>query len=254
MKHEREPIIEVKNLTFSYDRETVLKDVELTVFRGEFLGLIGPNGSGKSTLIKSILGLEQPDQGEVQLFGHDLSTFREWHRIGYVSQKASSFNTNFPATVFEVVSTGLYGKIRLYKRMSDQDRRTVREMIERVGLSDFQKRKIGALSGGQQQRVFIARALVSQPDLLILDEPTVGVDLESVERLFRFLGELRREREITILLVSHDIEGLTSQVSRIACLNQRLHFHGDPHEFTANQEEILSQTYGRDLRLLQSSY
>lgn len=249
-----QPVVEVKRMYFSYGNEYVLENLDLTLSRGEFLGLVGPNGSGKSTLIKCILGLQQPNDGEVALFGKPIAKFRSWDRIGYVSQKANSFNTGFPATVFEVVSTGLYGKIGLFKRLSRKDKDLIHVMIDRVGLSEYGKRMVGSLSGGQQQRVFIARALVSNPDLLILDEPTVGVDVESVERFYRLLESLRREYNLTILLVSHDIGVMTSQVSQIACLNKRLHFHGDPQDFAAHQEEILSRAYGYDIQLLEHAH
>lgn len=249
-----EPVVQVKHVSFSYGKLNVLENVDLELSRGEFLGLVGPNGSGKSTLIKCILGLKKPDDGEIVLFGKDIAKFHDWHRIGYVSQKANSFNTGFPATVFEVVSSGLYGKIGLFKRLSREHKQLIQEMIDRVGLSDFHKQMVGSLSGGQQQRVFIARALVSNPDLLILDEPTVGVDTESVERFYRLLEGLRREYALTILLVSHDIGVMTSKVSRIACLNKRLHFHGDSQDFTAHQEEILSRTYGHEIQLLEHSH
>lgn len=250
----QEPVVEVINVSFSYGKAHVLEDVDLTLYEGEFLGLVGPNGSGKSTLIKCILGLQQPDHGEIKLFGKPVSNFRSWPRIGYVSQKANSFNTSFPATVYEVVSTGLYGKIGLFKRMSRQDKQIVHEVIDRVGLSEFRKQTVGSLSGGQQQRVFIARALVSSPDLLILDEPTVGVDVESVERFYSLLEGLRSEYNLTILLVSHDIGVITSKVSQVACLNKRLHYHGDPEEFAAHQEEILSRTYGHDVQLVEHAH
>lgn len=250
----KERIIEVNDMTFSYGKGHVLEDVNLTLAKGEFLGLVGPNGSGKSTLIKLILGLEQLQHGEIKLFGTPVAMFKEWSRIGYVSQKASSFNTHFPATVFEVVSTGLYGKIGLFKRLSRQNKQTVQEMIDRVGLTPFSKQTMGALSGGQQQRVFIARALVSNPDLLILDEPTVGVDTESVAHFYALLTHLRDEYGLTILLVDHDIGVITSQVSQVACLNKQLYYHGDSEVFAAQQEEILSRAYGHDLHLIEHDH
>jgi zinc transport system ATP-binding protein len=249
-----EPIIDVRDVTFAYGAVNVLENVSLAVNRGEFLGLVGPNGSGKSTLIKVILGLEQPQSGDIRLFGKPSSQFRAWSRIGYVSQKANRFNTSFPATVFEVVSTGLYGKLGLFKRLSRQDRRVVYDMMDRVGLSTYHKHLMGELSGGQQQRVFIARALVSQPDLLILDEPTVGIDAESVDRFYRLLEDLRNEYDLTILLVSHDIGVMTAKVSSVACLNKQVHYHGDPEAFNARQDEILSRTYGHDVRMLEHSH
>jgi zinc transport system ATP-binding protein len=161
--------IQLDQISFQYDaKTTVLEEINLTMAQGEFLGLVGPNGSGKSTLIKIILGILKPTQGEVRLFGQPLQQFREWHRIGYVSQKANSFNSGFPATVYEVVSTGLFGKMGLFRWTGKKEKQQIQKAIELVGLSEYAQRNIGKLSGGQQQRVFIARALVSNPDLLSL--------------------------------------------------------------------------------------
>lgn len=248
-----EPVLQVEGVTFSYGRQTVLEDVRLTVEAGDFLGLVGPNGSGKTTLIKCILGLLQPQRGHIRLFGQPLSR-RNRLRIGYVSQKANSFNANFPATVFEVVSTGLYGTIGLIKRLSRNDKMLVDQVIEQVGLTPYRKQPIGQLSGGQQQRVFIARALVNRPELFILDEPTVGVDTRSVEQFYNLLQDLRRKYQLTILLVTHDIGVMTSKVNRVACLNKRLFFHGDSEEFRARQHDILSHAYGHDVQLLEHAH
>lgn len=238
------PIVEVQKVTFSYNRERVLEEVDLTLHQGEFLGLIGPNGSGKSTLIKCILGLQKPYSGEIYLFGKPVSRFHEWAQVGYVSQKASGRNANFPATVFEIVSSGLYGKLGLFKWMSRKDKEVVYDIIDCVGLSGLHKRMIGDLSGGQQQRVFVARALVSNPSLLILDEPAVGVDVKSVERLYNLLKDLQGKNDLTILLVSHDIDTMISKVSKVVCLNKRVHFQGDAEVFALHKEDILSRVFG----------
>ncbi|WP_134703119.1 metal ABC transporter ATP-binding protein [Ammoniphilus sp. YIM 78166] len=249
------PVIELHDVSFGYDSASmVLEDIHLAMNQGDFLGLVGPNGSGKSTLIKIMLGLIKPQQGEVKLFGKPIRSFRDWSRIGYVSQKANSFNTGFPATVFEVVSTGLFGKMGLFKWIGNQEKEWIDQAIERVGLGDLAKRNIGRLSGGQQQRTFIARALVSQPELLILDEPTVGVDAESERRFFDLIEKLRVELGITILLVSHDIGAITNKVSQVACLNRKLYYHGDSRDFVHQQTQILSAAYGQEVRILQHTH
>lgn len=242
-------IIEIKNLSFRYGNINVLDDINMQISRGEFVGLIGPNGSGKSTLLKIILGLLNPQQGEVTLFGHPVNRFNAWDKIGYVSQKANSFNTGFPATVHEVVAMGLYGKKGVFKPLNKLDKEKIRKAIELVGLSEFEKRNIGKLSGGQQQRTFIARALVNDPELLILDEPTVGIDVESTKQFYNLLDNLNKELGITIILVSHDIGVVTKQVTQIACLNKKLHFHGSPEEFDQNQN-VLQKIYGVDMGLV----
>ena len=147
-----EVVLRLSGVTFSYDRHPVLEGIDLEVAAGEFLGLIGPNGSGKSTLVRLALGRLSPDAGRVYLFGEPVEKFRKWHRIGYVSQKSNSFNLGFPATVYEVVASGLTGKLGLFRRIGAKERALIRETLERLGLSDIAGANIGRLSGGQQQR------------------------------------------------------------------------------------------------------
>ncbi|MDZ5470968.1 metal ABC transporter ATP-binding protein (plasmid) [Bacillus sp. 31A1R] len=243
-------IIDIKNLSYRYDKELVLENVNLSIPEGAFLGLVGPNGSGKSTIIKLILGLLKAQMGEIKLFGQDSNRFKDWHRIGFVSQKANSFNTGFPATVYEVVASGLTQKLGLFKMMKKHHHQKVQEVLESVGLSSFATRNIGELSGGQQQRVFIARALVSDPKLLILDEPTVGVDAQNVQSFYEMLDQLNKKDGITLLLVTHDIGTITDKVTHVACLNKCLHFHGLTQEFEQLKNNDLSQFYGHDVHVL----
>ncbi|RKD27042.1 zinc ABC transporter ATP-binding protein [Ammoniphilus oxalaticus] len=245
------PIIECKHVDFHYGPNQVLQDISFIVEAGDYVGLVGPNGSGKSTLLSIILGLIKPQQGEVFLFGQPISMFKDWRQIGYVSQKANSFNSGFPATVFEVVSMGLYGKLGLFRRPSKADKEMVVEAIEQVGLTAFTDRNIGKLSGGQQQRAFIARAIVAKPRLLILDEPTVGVDTESVDRFYQLLARLHEQYELTLLMVSHDIGMMTRHVTQVACLNKRIYFHGEPSEFQEKQDQILAKAYGAHMNLIE---
>lgn len=243
-------IIEIEELTFSYGQRTVLEDVNLTLKEGDFLGLVGPNGSGKSTLIKCMLGLLTPNKGTVKLFGKQMDKFNNWNDVGFVSQKASSFNSGFPATVFEVVSMGLYGKVGLFRFLTKKHKEKVKETIRQVGMEDYMNQNIGELSGGQQQRAFIARALVSDPKLLILDEPTVGVDIKSVANFYHMLKKLNQEQGITLLLVTHDIGVMTEYVTNVACLNKHLHFHGATKDFKDEQDNIMPQIYGHDMQLM----
>ncbi len=225
-----------------------MEDITLQIERGSFLGLVGPNGSGKSTLIKIILGLLQGQEGEVNLFGKRIDQFKQWDKIGFVSQKANSFNSGFPATVFEVVSMGLFGKVGLFRFLTQKHKQKVRQAVDSVGMSDYLYENIGKLSGGQQQRVFIARALVSEPELLILDEPTVGVDAGSVRKFYQLLTSLNKKAGITLLLITHDIGAMSDYVSDVACLNKHLHFHGNTKEFADNPD--LSSFYGHEVHLL----
>ncbi|GGE06319.1 zinc ABC transporter ATP-binding protein [Marinithermofilum abyssi] len=247
-------VLELQNIYFSYGEQPVLEGVDLSLKQGEFLGLVGPNGSGKSTLIKLALGRLSPDRGSVSLFGRPIRQFKDWPKVGYVSQKASSFNLGFPATVREVVASGLYGKLGLFHRMKDRHWEQVQDAIAQVGLETLARRNIGELSGGQQQRALIARALVSDPQLLVLDEPTVGVDAESVDRFYRLLAHLHRDKGLTLLLVTHDIGAITTYVDRIACLNKRLFFHGDSREFENRRSEILSAAYGHEVQILEHDH
>jgi zinc transport system ATP-binding protein len=242
-----ETIIDIRSLSFHYGTKSVLENINLQVKKGSFLGLVGPNGSGKSTLIKCILGLLEPSKGEITLFDQPINKFKHWEKIGFVSQKANSFNSGFPATVFEVVSMGLFGKIGLFRFLTKQHKAKVREAIELVGMTDYLKQNIGELSGGQQQRVFIARALVSDPELLILDEPTVGVDIHSANNFYAMLSELNK-KGITLLLVTHDVSAMTENVTAVACLNKQLHFHGNTKDFQENHG--LSAFHGQEVHLL----
>ncbi|MBV7507504.1 metal ABC transporter ATP-binding protein [Bacillus sp. sid0103] len=243
-------IIEIKNLSYRYEKDVVLEDINITIPNGSFLAIVGPNGSGKSTLLKLILGLLKPQKGDIYLFGKEINKFKDWQKIGYVSQKANSFNTGFPATVSEVVESGLTKKIGMFKFFNKEHAGKVSEALDAVGMKEFSSRNIGELSGGQQQRVFIARALVSEPSLLILDEPTVGVDAENVSNFYQMLGDLNKSRDITLLLVTHDIGTISDRVSHVACLNKHLHFHGDTHEFEHLRAEDMSKAYGHEIHML----
>ncbi|WP_394137493.1 metal ABC transporter ATP-binding protein [Cytobacillus oceanisediminis] len=245
-----EPIIEIRHVSYRYEKENVLEDINLTIHEGDFLGIVGPNGSGKSTLIKQILGLLKVQKGSIKLFGQEINRFKEWQKIGFVSQKANSFNTGFPATVFEVVSSGLTKKLGLFKFFGKAEHHKVLQAIDSVGLLEFAKRNIGELSGGQQQRVFIARALVSDPKLLILDEPTVGVDAKNVQSFYEMLEDLNKKLGITLLLVTHDIGTISDKVTHVACLNKNLHFHGNTAEFESLNISEMSEIYGHDVHVL----
>ncbi len=246
-------VIKCEGVSFAYEKERVLEDIHLTVEEGEFLGIIGPNGSGKSTLIKLILHLIKPQTGKIEVFGKRIQNQKDRSLIGYVSQKANSFQRGFPATVKEVVASGLYGKLGLMRWMKKEDWKKVEEAIEWVGLSAFADRNIGNLSGGQQQRAFIARALVSEPKLLILDEPTVGIDVKSSKQFYDFLVELHQQTELTLVLVTHDMHAAMTIVDRIACLNKRLLYHGPTDHLMMKEKDILTQLFGNSLFSIQEN-
>jgi zinc transport system ATP-binding protein len=238
---DRATIAELEHVTFSYGAERVLDDVTLRVRRGDFLGIIGPNGSGKTTLLRLLLGLLPPERGGVRLFGTDIRQFREWQRLGYVPQKAVAFESKFPASVLEIVMSGRCGRAGLGRRFDADDRQVALGALETVGMVSVRDRLIGRLSAGQQQRVFIARALAGAPDLLILDEPTVGVDIDAQEQFYSLLRRLNRDLGTTLVLVSHDIGVVAAEVTQLACLNRTLVFHGPPEE--AIRSGALTQLY-----------
>ncbi|MCR6096752.1 ABC transporter ATP-binding protein [Salipaludibacillus agaradhaerens] len=246
--------VEINNVSFAYRHQNVLEEVNLSIPQGSFLGLVGPNGSGKSTLIKCLLGLLTPDTGSIYLYGQPVKKFNDWSNVGFVSQKANSFNSGFPATVFEVVSMGLFGKVGLFRFLTKKHKEKVREAIGQVGMEEFMNENIGQLSGGQQQRVFIARALVSDPTLLILDEPTVGVDANSVANFYTMLKELNEKRHMTLILVTHDIGAMSEYVTDVACLNKCLHFHGNKKVFEENKEAMITAMYGHEVNLLEHNH
>ncbi|KYG92259.1 zinc ABC transporter ATP-binding protein [[Bacillus] sp. KCTC 13219] len=242
------PIIQLRNVSFQYDGTQALNNISFQVEQGDFLALLGPNGSGKSTLLKLILGLLKPANGEIELFGQPIQAFKQRQWIGYVSQKSNAFNSGFPATVAEVVRSGLTKKMGLFKRFpKDVDTRVV-EALRAVGMENFAMRNIGQLSGGQQQRVFIARALIAEPRLLILDEPTVGIDHENVQSFYDMLVKLNEERQITMILVTHDVDIVSEHISHVACLNKTIHFHGYKDDFDHISQQKLDAWYGHKVR------
>lgn len=241
-------LIELNGVYFNYGNTTILDNISLSVKSGEFWALIGPNGSGKSTLIQIMLGLLKPQSGSVNLFGVAIEDFHQRELIGYVSQKSNAFNSGFPATVLEVVRSGLSRKTGLFKSFTKADNQLAIEALKIVGMEDYYKKNIGELSGGQQQRVFIARALVGQPELLIMDEPTVGIDVRNVQSFYTMLNNLNREHGLAILLVTHEMDLVTDLATHVACLNRSMHFHGQQEDFIQMDDVDISKWYGHPVR------
>ncbi|WP_199620133.1 metal ABC transporter ATP-binding protein [Paenibacillus alkalitolerans] len=223
-----QPVIEISDLRFSYDDKTVIDGLDIQIHRRDFVGLIGSNGAGKTTLLRMMVGLLKPTAGELRLFGAPISEFNEWRRIGYVPQK-TALNPLFPATVREVVLSGLYGKHKLYRRLTAADHQRCNDALYALQIADLADRRIGQLSGGQQQRAFLARALVGNPELLILDEPTVGIDTETQRAFFSMLRHMHAHHDITFLMVSHDVEMMKSYLGdRPVMTNGKLKFYVKP--------------------------
>jgi zinc transport system ATP-binding protein len=229
-----EIIIDVSGVWFSFNGQPVLQDVDLKIERGDFLVVIGPNGGGKTTLLKLMLGLLEPSRGAVRVFGRP--PLKAAHRIGYVPQNVH-INKTFPVSVMDVV---LMGRLRTGKGWSGhsrQDRLAAQAVLGQLGVGALHDRRIGDLSGGQLQRVFIARALVSKPEVLFLDEAMASIDAQSRSDFYEVLSELNRT--VTIVAVSHDMMILSSHVKSVACVNRDLHYHGSG-EIT---QEMLDAAY-----------
>jgi zinc transport system ATP-binding protein len=229
-------VLATEGLTFQYNSTEILADISFRLQAGDYLGLVGPNGSGKTTLIKLILGLLQPSKGEIVLFGSNLTDFKDWRKVGYLPQKINSFNPHFPATVREIVSLGLLSTKRFPRRIKRNDDMAINNALELVDIIDIKTELIGELSGGQQQRVLIAKALVSEPELLILDEPTTALDPEAREKFFGTLKDLNENRKVTIIIITHDIGTIGKYASRLLYLDKRLIFYGGFDDFCTSSE------------------
>ena len=246
------PIIEIKNLSAGYDNRTVLHDINLTIYEHDFLGIIGPNGGGKTTLIKCILGLLKPTAGEIlyhpcsplpESVGSQCPPLNARLSMGYLPQY-SSIARKFPITVDEVILSGLSSKKPLASRFNTRHREKARHVIARMGLEGMEQRAIGALSGGQLQRALLGRAIISDPQAVILDEPNTYIDKRFEARLYELLAEINKD--CAIILVSHDIGTVLQQVKSIACVNETLDYHPD----TGVTEEWLERNFNCPIELL----
>ena len=222
-------IVEIKNITVQYSDVTALDNVSFVVNQGDFLGIIGPNGAGKSTLFDSMLGLNTKYAGIIKFFGEDIRKSKNYLKeIGYVPQKPI-FEKNFPATVSDVVRMGL---------RNESNENKIDEILQQLWIHELRNRRIGELSGGQLQRVFIAKALVNNPKILILDEPVTGIDQQSIELFYSILHELNSKQKITIIWSSHDLDAVSQLANHVACLNRTLFFHGESEKFFSDDELV----------------
>ncbi len=235
-------VVELRGVWSRYDRSWVLRNVSLSCPAGSIFGIVGPNGAGKTTLIKIILGLIVPDRGEVLVLGRPPQKLgKDRSRIGYLPQ-ISLAHRDFPVTAIDVVLMGRYSALGFFRRPGAADRARALEILELVGMADRANSPFGTLSGGQQQRVGIARALVGDPRLLLLDEPSTGIDTVGQESFYRLLEDLRNRLGLAVIMVSHDIGVVTAHTDHIACLNRTIHYHGKPDGCL--DREILERTYG----------
>lgn len=251
-------VLEVNDLTIQYNSHLAVDNITFDVAQGDLLGIVGPNGAGKTTLFRAILGLQQYNKGKIKLFGYESEKYNVLlPLIGYVPQKIA-FEPNFPATVYDVISMGITSekKIvkgakliqqcgccwnRIYKQMDKTDSK-IQEALKTVGLEHLKNRRIGELSGGELQRVFIAKSLVKDPLLLILDEPVTSVDVESQTKFYNVIKKINKENGITIIWSSHDLDAIKKYANRVACMNRKLFFHGEKEKFFSDEKILKTYT------------
>jgi len=245
-----EPIIEISNVDFAYGQRLVLKRVSLSVARGTTVGVIGPNGGGKTTLMKLLLALLKPTRGTISVAGMPaVAAVRRGDVLGYLPQNPWT-PPGFPIDVGQFVRLGLAGKIGILGRESADDLRHVQWLLGKVGIEELTRTPIGSLSGGELQRAYIARALASRPHVLLLDEPTTGIDRVGQDQFIRFLGDLKQSLALTVILASHDVRTVAAVCDRLACLNVTLHYHDVPENMP---RELAREMFGSDLAELRTS-
>ena len=239
-------MIELRQVNYLINGTEILKDIHLTIQKGEMAAIIGPNGAGKSTLIRIILGMIRGFTGEILIEGKPQKEWLRYNYLGYLPQH-EHFDRSFPASARELVLMGIAGSKGLFRGFTKSDKDLADHFLEKVGLPGFAKKQIGNLSGGELQRVYLARALISGTDYLFLDEPEAGVDKNGVSLFYKILNELRKEGK-TILIVSHDLTVTAKSCTMIICLNKTLHCHSRPELVNA---DIIRRTYGDVMQIIE---
>ena len=242
--------IEIQGLTVVLNGREVLSDISLGLDEGRFLGIVGPNGGGKTTFLRAVLGLVKPAVGKVLIFGERPRDAIRKGIFGYLPQHLN-VDADFPATAKDVVLMGLTGRAGAFRRPSGEDGERAVEMLATMGMSGHEDHIFGSLSGGQQQRVSIARALISDPRILILDVPSTGIDAVGQEDFYHLLKGIQKRLRLSIIMVSHDIGVISAYVDEIACLNRTLHYHGNP--IGAFNDEVIKELYGKSMEILMHS-
>ena len=240
--------IEINNLMIKLNGREVLKDINLSLNEGQFIGIVGPNGGGKTTLLRAILGLIKPTSGEIRIFGRPTEeVLKGGSTFGYLPQ-ILKVKPDFPIRVIDVVMMGRYGRIGILRWPGEKDRKKAIEYLSMMGVEELRNVSFGQLSGGQQQRASIARALAGEPKILVLDEPNTGIDVIGQGDFYHLLKGLQKRFSLTILMASHDIGTITAYVDEIACLNYTFHYQGNP--LGALNENVLTELYGKNVDLL----
>lgn len=246
------PIIEAKEINFSYGGNVVLDHVSFTVEKGDYVGIVGPNGGGKTTLLKVLIGLFKPSSGTAFINGIPVNQFKDKSKIGYVPQRISQENLSFPATVYEVVKSALLANSGIFSRPDKLNEKSIYDALTISGILDLKNSLLSSLSGGQRQRVYVARALAQNPEILFLDEPFVGVDVATQKDFYAFLKTLNQQRGLTILFVSHDIDVITDEVKSILCLNRGLLCLDSPKAL--HEPNVIENLYGKKIMHIHHSH
>ena len=242
-----ETVVEIKNLTASYNSEPAIQGISMEIFKGEFVGILGPNGSGKTTLLKTILGLISPIEGEIKLFGGPVDGAAR-RRMGYVPQKGA-IDLTFPIKVFDAVMMGRYPLMGFFRYPSRSDRTEVEEALKGVDAWHLKDKPIGELSGGEAQRVWIARALVSKPEILLLDEPTTGLDVLSQGQIIDLVHHIHKRKGLTVLYVTHEVNDVSCYLDKVAYLKKTLYAYGHPNDVI--KVETLKEVYSGVVEVIQ---
>jgi zinc transport system ATP-binding protein len=231
-----QPILSIKDLSFSYNSTEVLSGISFAIGKGDYIALAGPNGAGKTTLVRLILRLENKQRGQIELFGEAIEDFNEWDRIGYLPQEVNVFNPLFPATVKEVVGLGLLSHKSFPRKFTRSDEPRIIKALELMDIALLKDKLVGELSGGQQQRVFLSRALVSDPELLILDEPSTALDPKTREHFFDLAGRLNKDKGITLIIITHDTAHIGQYAGKLLYLDKQVIFYGGFADFCQSKE------------------
>jgi zinc transport system ATP-binding protein len=236
------PVIEVEALNVKRSGSTIIEDASFQIERGDYVGIVGPNGGGKTTLLEAVLGILPAESGSIRLLGEPIAEFKQWDKLAWCSQQSISFDENFPLSVRELVSLGRVTRGNLGRRLSREDWSRVDETLRFMGISDISGSRIGRLSGGQKQRVFVAKSIVRNPEVLILDEPVAGVDASAQERFYMKLSDLNSRFGTTILIVSHDLASVFCRMNRVMCVNRRVYTSMINPDIDPN--DVLRKAYG----------
>lgn len=237
-----DPIIDVNGLTVRRGNAVAISGANFSVERGDYVGIVGPNGGGKTTLVLAMLGLLPKAEGSIKIMGQEIESFDQWEKVGYVSQFAINFDSQFPLTVKELVGLGRVNRRSMGRFRNKEDRAAVDDALHQMGIADLADKRIGMLSGGQRQRAFVAKSLVSRPELLVLDEPVTGFDPITQEKFFMQLANLNRKNGLTILIVSHDLAAVFCRMSRVLCVNREVHSSAITEGTVP--DDVLKQSYG----------